>query len=527
MASLNRPDDRVLVLAPSGRDAALASEALAHGTIEHEICRDLDELCRAIAEGAGAALIASEALAGDRIERLRRVLTTQAPWSDLPLIVLTPASESPERNRRTLEVLSRLGNVTTLERPVHALGMIAALRAALRARRRQYATRDLLRQLEDALEQRERFLAVLGHELRNPLGAIRNSVEIAQRSFPPEPKFRRPMGMIERQSDLLHRLVDDLLDVSRVTSGKIVLQREVVDMNAVAREAAEQLEGRFDAQGVALTVYPFPEPVSVSGDPARLGQIIANLLANAAKYTPQGGSVSLRVQRDASNAVVRVDDTGIGIAPELLSHIFDLFAQADESLERSRGGLGIGLTLAKTLAELHGGTLEAASEGHGRGSTFTLRLPGAPASAQSVVPQPAPAPAADRAFRVLVVEDNEDNRESLRELLELSGHDVHVASDGPEGLARAIEVRPDIAMVDVGLPHWSGYELARRIRVAVGRDIYLIALTGYGLPEDRRRALEAGFDAHVTKPFDIAELERLINATASTDRPRAPDAARV
>lgn len=518
MARPNASEDRVLVLTPSGRDATLAAGTLAHAGIPHVVCFGPAELCQAIGEGAGAALIASEALDHGVIELLRDTLGDQPAWSDLPLIVLTPASGSAEGSRRMFEILMKLGNVTTIERPMHAVGLIATLRAALRARHRQYEARDLLERLEDAVRQRERFLAILGHELRNPLTAIRNAVQLARVRGGDDADMARPLGIIHRQSRVLDRLVDDLLDVARVTSDKIVLQREIVEVGAVARQALEEQEPVFLARGVDITFAAAAEPLRVSADPARLGQILTNLLTNACKYTPSGGHVVVRVGRDGDRARVAVEDDGVGIPHELLPNIFEMFAQGDGSLERTQGGLGIGLTLARSLAQLHGGTLEAASPGPGRGSVFTLRLPLVPAAAPVEERVAKSLPPARRS--VVLVEDNTDTRDSLRELLELFGHDVRAAADGPEGLRLAADAMPDVAIVDVGLPGLSGYELAARLRAQVGDRIRLIALTGYGQPEDRRRAIESGFDAHMTKPVDIDDLHRLIEEVAPVAKAR-------
>ena len=509
MQAQKAPDERVVVLTPSADDATVVTSALTAGAVPHVLCADLDALCAALIEGAGATVIASEALTGEAFDRVHDVLEVQPSWSDLPLIVITPPAATLERDRRTFEVLSRLGNMTTIERPLHALGVIAAARAALRARSRQYETRDLLRQLEETIRQRERFLAILGHELRNPLGAIRNAVQLAGRHPARDGVLGRALELIQRQSRILDRLVDDLLDVSRVTSGKIVLQREKVDLGAIAQQALEQVEPLLLAQRIDSEVQPSAEPLVVDADPARIEQILTNLLANAAKYTPENGRVTLRLRREDATAVVSVTDTGYGIAKELLPRIFDLFAQGDVSLDRARGGLGIGLTLSRSLAELHGGSLRATSDGPGLGSTFTLRLPLVPPLIVAP-PTRSEAPVARKGRTVLVVEDSPDNRESLRELLEWFGHRVYVAADGVEGLEVAVEVRPEVAIIDVGLPRVNGYEVARNIRAELGDAIRLVALTGYGLPEDRERSREAGFDAHVTKPVDIDDLERLI-----------------
>jgi len=371
---------------------------------------------------------------------------------------------------------------------------------------------------------KDEFLAMLGHELRNPLGTITNALGALNRLVD-DAAVRRLADIIGRQTGHLARLVDDLLDVARVTSGKIELRPERVDLRALAARCLDALvEARRTAEhDVAVQ----GEAVAVHGDPARLEQVISNLVDNALKYTPPGGRVRVTVGRRGHEAVLSVRDSGAGIRPDLLPRIFDLFVQEPQALDRARGGLGLGLTLVKRLVELHGGSVAAASDGPGRGSEFTVRLPvAAGAAAAASPPAAAPPPAAgppepvDGRRRVLVVEDNADARESLRLLLEMAGHEVETCEDAPGGLARLATFRPDVALIDVGLPGVDGYALARLARdTPHGRRARLVALTGYGQADDRRRALAAGFDVHVTKPVDPARLEALIAALPAPPHP--------
>jgi PAS domain S-box-containing protein len=363
---------------------------------------------------------------------------------------------------------------------------------------------------ETVVRAKDEFLAMLGHELRNPLGTITNALAVLNRRAGDE-ELRRFTTIIGRQAGHLSRLVDDLLDVARLTSGKIELRREHVDLRDLARRCIEALTeaGRTEAHRVTAA----GESVQVFGDPARLEQVVTNLLDNALKYTPPGGDVTVMTTVEDGCAVVRVRDTGEGIRLDLLAKIFDLFVQERQALDRSRGGLGLGLTLVKRLVELHGGSVSATSDGPGRGSEFTLRLPLVEASRATATSETAPA-APVRRWRVLIVEDNADARESLQLLLELAGHEVETAEDGPGGLRKMATFGPDVALIDVGLPGIDGYEVARQLReMPQGKATRLIALTGYGQAEDRRRALAAGFDVHITKPVDPDQLQRLLTAS--------------
>jgi len=495
----------MLVLAPLGRDAALTLQLLGRAGIDGLVCTTIDEVCRRIDdEGAAGVLLAEETLAPAALAQLVELLARQPAWSDLPIVVFS----SPEGSLRriTAAVVARLGNVTLIDRPVRPITMISAARAALRVRNRQYALRDELAAQQLAVRRRDEFLAMLGHELRNPLSAILMAQEVRDCGAIQPDKYR---AILRRQSQHLARLVDDLLDVSRVTSGKIALHPGPVELGELAHRVAGSLEAASRAHGVDVEVTGADRPVVVAGDTVRLEQVVVNLVSNAIKYTPRGGGVAITIAADGGDAVLEVEDDGVGIAAEIMPSIFDLFAQAPSTLDRARGGLGIGLTLVRSVVELHGGTITAASDGIGRGSRFTLRLPRRDDAEQPAGATGTAAPAARTTRAVLVVEDNPDSRDLLRALLEDLGHRVEIATDGHEALDRAGDA--EVLVVDIGLPGIDGYEVARRVRAARGRSVYLIALTGYGQPDDRRRALDAGFDLHFTKPVDPAALCRVLD----------------
>lgn len=360
---------------------------------------------------------------------------------------------------------------------------------------------------EEAGRRKDEFLAMLSHELRNPLAPIRTALEVIRRIAPHDPKLDRASDIMVRQVRQMTRLIDELLDVARISQGKIVLARERVDINAVIAQSVETAQPLIDSRGQTLRVQPLDEPMWLQGDFARLAQIISNLLNNASKYSEKGTLIELAASLDAQGAAIRVRDQGIGIEAQLLPHIFDLFTQGSRGLDRAQGGLGVGLTLAQRLAEMHGGQLSAESAGPGEGSEFTLRLPcvglvNGGEQAATTAEQPA-APTC----RVLVVDDNRDAAQSVATFLELGGHEVRTAVDGGEALAVAGSFAPDVVVLDIGLPVLDGYAVAHRLRQsAATRDALLLALTGYGQREDRLKADAAGFNHHFVKPADPSAL---------------------
>ena len=377
---------------------------------------------------------------------------------------------------------------------------------------RDITSRRQAERLVQAAERRkDEFLAILSHELRNPLAPIRMAIGMLQRIGVAEGKVQELLSVIDRQSHQLTRLLDDLLDISRIASGKIALKTSRMPLRLAVSDAVDAVRPEVESMRHSLEVTFEDEALEVEGDLARLAQVFTNLLNNAAKYTQEGGRITLGVRREGQDAVVRVRDTGIGLTPGQLPRIFEMFAQVDQSLERMRGGLGVGLALSRTLVELHHGRIEARSEGLGRGSEFVVRLPALQAAgagpAASEPPEDVPS---KRGLRILIADDNVDAVTVLTGALKLAGHVVHAAHDGVAALAAVDTFQPDLAIVDIGMPKLNGYEVARRLRERFGKALVLIALTGWGQDEDRRRALGAGFDHHLTKPMDLAELYKLI-----------------
>ena len=392
------------------------------------------------------------------------------------------------------------------------------LEQANEARRRAEALAVQLGASEDALRaseaeaqasnrSKDEFLAMLGHELRNPLSPIVIALDIV--AMDPTASHATEYALIARQIKQLIRLVDDLLDLSRINHGKIVLQRERLELSRAVALALETAKPLVESKRQTLRVDVPDHGLEVDGDTARLSQVIGNLLTNAAKYTRPEGSITVTGKRRGPMVVLRVRDTGLGISKEMLSRIFDLFAQERPTLDRSPGGLGIGLTIVRSLVSMHGGTVSAYSEGKDRGSEFVIELPAA--TVESAVAEPGPTRAAAHADRILVVDDNRDQVEALTLLLRKLGHDVRVAFDGPSAVEMVEEFTPEIVLLDIGLPGLDGYEVAQRLRITRdSRDLQLIAVTGYGQAADRRRSSAAGFDAHLVKPIDIATLQRAI-----------------
>ena len=364
--------------------------------------------------------------------------------------------------------------------------------------------------LREGDRRKDEFLATLSHELRNPLAPIRNALELMRRAGHDPALTERSLAIMERQVRQLVRLTDDLLDVSRITRNRIELRAEQIDLRAAIRGAIETIEPLSEAAGHTVTMDLPLEPLWVHADMTRLAQALANLLNNAVKYTDRGGRIALHAASDASNAVVTITDTGIGIDPAALPRIFEMFVQVEPTASRARSGLGIGLALAKRLVELHDGQIEAHSEGAGTGCTFVVRLPLVAAAAEAaaqVVPLRAMA-----GCRVLVAEDIPDAAEMMRLMIECMGHDVRVAADGVQAVEIAVDFKPQIALLDLGMPRMDGYEAARRLRAALDRSVVLVALTGWGQEQDQRRAYAAGFDYHVTKPAEPDVIESLISS---------------
>ena len=379
-------------------------------------------------------------------------------------------------------------------------------------------THEQAEALAELHQRKDEFLAMLSHELRNPLCAILNALHVLRLDDTGNPIQQKAKRVIERQVGQLAHLVDDLLEVSRVITGGIQLHQERLEMRGIVDRASESVRPLVDRRRHQLSVTVSAEPIWLQGDPTRLEQVLVNLLNNSAKYTDEGGHIFVTAQQDGNEVVLRVRDTGVGIAPELLPRIFDLFTQADRTLDRSQGGLGIGLSLVKKLVELHGGTVTAHSAGLGQGSEFIVRIPALFPVSESIAPIKI-AQHHGQASRVLVVDDNRDAADMLAVMLQMFGHDVQAVYSGHSALETAVESRPDFVLLDIGLPDIDGYEVARRLREQPQtKDVMLIAVTGYGQDSDRQRSQEAGFDHHLVKPVEAQKVEDLLATLAKQPR---------
>ncbi len=512
--SVEEGERRVLFLAPTLRDAQVTGSIFENAGIPMARCPTLADLCQEITRGAGAVLLTEEVLSRPEFEHLEALLRDQPPWSDLAVLILTRGGRD---SRAAARAMDTMGNVTLIERPVRIPTLVSAARSAVRSRLRQYQIRQHLEdraraeaRLREDDRRKNEFLAMLAHELRNPLSAISNSVHLVRPPATPEQQGWAA-DIMESQVGHLARMIDDLLDISRITRQKITLKRQRVDLTEVLRSAAATarptIEERRHEFILDLTRGYFP----THADPTRLEQIFVNLLTNAAKYTEPGGRIELHSRATMSEFIVTVRDNGIGMSRELIDGAFDLFVQGDRSIARTEGGLGIGLTLVRTLAELHGGTVTARSDGAGQGSEFIVSLPipqtGMTAPIAPVVPPPRQAA---RALRILVVDDNAEAAVSLAELLRISGHLVRIAHDGYAALESCRAFDPEVIFLDIGLPGMDGYEVARTLRAEGFKDLRLIAVSGY---REDARSKDAGFDHHCVKPVKFAVLKELI-ATA-------------
>lgn len=499
----------LLVFLPTGRDAVLTEQLLSANGITALMCRSAPDLADRLYSGtasdlvssagadAGALLVSEEALAVcGRL--LHRFVANQDTWSDLPILLLTRNGMDSLETQRALE---QLGNVTLLERPVRTMALVSFVRSALRARARQYEVR--------ALDKRkDQFLATLAHELRNPLAPIMNATSIFERLHP-SAQTTRLVDMVQRQLSHLTRLIDDLMDVARINSGKIHLQNAPTTAQRVVHQAMEIAGDTLRERGHTVVVALPPREVPVAGDHVRLVQSLANVVVNASKFTPPGGDVSVSAKVRGRELVFVVKDTGQGLPPKALSSVFGMFAQ-ERAVGEPSNGLGIGLHLAKTFVQMHGGTITAHSDGPGLGSEFVITLPLAdtvgnapatklPISAESAILAPQRS--------VLIVDDNEDAAKSFAELLAIEGITTAVAHDGHAAVRQACDQKPDVVLMDIGMPELNGYEAARAIRTYFqGAGPVLLAMTGWGQHADQQRAREAGFDFHFVKPLSVQRL---------------------
>lgn len=499
-------EQRILIYAPAGQDAALAGTVLAGSAIASHVCRSPGELAEQLALGAGGVLTVDEALHAGAYSVLDAYACQQPDWSDMPITLLTHAGLDSLPLRLAI---ATLGNLTLLERPVHILTLITSARAMLRARQRQYQMRETQRRKDE-------FLASLGHELRNPLAPIKSAAALLKHLFPASEQIGKVSDVIERQVTQLTRLVDDLLDVARITSGKVSLQHKEFELQQVLEHVTELCQPAASNRHIRITLDLPPHAVTLHADYARVVQIFANIVSNAVKFTPDGGHIHITARLAQGQLQVAIEDNGIGIAPDAIGRIFSMFEQGRAAAGQMNSGLGIGLSLARQFAEMQGGSIDAYSDGPGRGSRFVVSLPASAGDAAAATPAPAGSESpggATRPVQVLVVDDNRDAADSLQSLFQLKGYAASVAYGGAQALAAVDVAWPQLLVMDLGMPDMDGYEAARQIRQrAQGRDVLMIALTGWGQGEARSRTRQAGFDHHLTKPADFDAIAALFRA---------------
>lgn len=506
----------VLVLMPTGRDASLVCSTLEKSGISALPCAEADELEKNLDSGTGAVLIAEEALQNGTLNKLTESLQEQPVWSDIPVVIFAGSAINSEK---LLEAVGTRFNATIVERPIRIAMLVSAVRGALRAREKQYQTRDLIHQLEEADHQKDLFLATLSHELRTPLNSMLGWIQILRNRQYTESDFDQALKVIERNAKSQTELVSDILFISRVITGKINLKMEVVDLSATIQSAVNIIQPSIEAKKIKLQTSLDPDHNYIKGDAERLQQILLNLLSNALKFTPQNGRIDISTSVKNSNIEIEIRDTGKGIKPEFLPYVFERFRQADSSYTRTFGGLGLGLAIVHHLVKLHHGTVTAKSDGINMGAVFTLSLPlPDEQELQSFADQtqPGSSPHSDRPLKgshILLVEDDKDSREMLELVFTQNGIKTTAVETAAEALEAIKNIGADILISDVGLPGEDGYELMRKIRrlsPEQGGLIPAIALTGYASLQDYNLALTAGYQHHFAKPVDIDELLELV-----------------
>lgn len=488
----------VLILA-ARRDAELTAKALEGAGYSCQSCANEEALLDTLSTASGSLLIAEERLSRSLLERLALLIQAQPAWSDLPVLIV--ANDSTDR--LPLKAVAALGNVSMIQRPMTRDALLSTVASALRARRRQMEVRDLLAQQREQGERKDQFLAMLAHELRNPLTPIRYAAHLLQRPGLATDRQNHLAELVDRQVGHMGRIIDQLLDVSRLTRGLIQLERTRVDLCALTQETLQAHAISAQAKEILISC-DCSCSVWVDGDETRLRQVLDNLIDNAIKFSPPGHGIQVRIRAQGGRVLWQVEDHGDGIEPALLPQLFDAFVQADRSLERSRGGLGLGLALVKGLVTMHGGEVSVHSDGPGQGSVFTVDLPAEHADEGGRDLSP-PDEREAVSGEILIAEDNVDAAEALRMILEGHGYRVTVVHSGPDAIQALRDSRPQVLICDIGLPGISGYDVARAAS-SVHRPDVMIAVTGYGSAEDKAHALAAGFDAHLPKPVAVPQL---------------------
>lgn len=522
---INREENRVLVFMPTGRDASLVCTTLEKAGIDARDCKDSQELAREITSGAGAVLMAEEGLKNGTLAFLSESFDAQPVWSDLPVVLFAANAHQAEV---LLETVSTRFNATIVERPIRITMLISAVRGALRARARQYQSRNFLSQLEESDRQKDLFLATLSHELRTPLNSILGWIQMLNgEESRKQIDEKHAFNVIERNARAQVEMISDILFVSRIITGKLKLKLEPTDVFPVAQAAIDTVQPSLDSKEITLNTT-FDAPLKrIKGDADRLQQIFWNLLSNAIKFTPNKGKIDVHISGGESEIKVTVSDSGQGIKAEFLPHVFERFRQADNSYTRQFGGLGLGLAIVRHLVELHGGTIVVESAGENCGAAFTVRFPciesdfevenrsGATSSSPGhkiEIPQ---------GIRILLVEDDDDSREMLRVIFEQNDMEITGVSSVAEALEAIQTIKPDVLISDIGLPNEDGYDLIGKIRQLPpeqGGATPAIALTGYVSLQDRNHAVRVGYQEHLPKPVDIDKLFELVVELANRSK---------
>jgi signal transduction histidine kinase len=529
---IDTADERVLILTPTGRDASLTQKIFTEAGISSFICKSMEEFCRQLESGAGAALVTEEALNQQAINNLTGCLDKQPAWSDIPVILFATNSESAVS---LLNLLGQRLNIIVLERPINISIVTGAVRSALRARRRQYQTKTLLLELEEADRQKDLFLATISHELRTPLNAILGWAAILRSGRIDEETAERGLLTIERNARSQSQLIEDILDMSRIIRGNLPIITEPFDIIPAIKAAIDVVRPAAQAKKINLEALLDAHTQMISGDSVRFQQIVWNLLSNAIKFTPDGGRVRIKLIQDSDHVDIQVRDTGKGISADFLPHVFDYFRQADNTITRNHGGLGLGLAIVRHLVELHGGTVSASSTGLGKGATFTVTLPiiKAPNPSNDAQFISKPKKSADKkipaqnsfpllkGFQILVVDDAADTRELMVEILTQYGANITTAQSVAEALDLLERFHFDLLISDIEMPNRDGYSLIQEVRAKEtqqSKRLPAVALTAHTSAIDRLRAFSAGYDTHIAKPVEINELLLTVGGFAAQIR---------
>ncbi len=500
------------MIASSKRDATITAKLFEENGFKFCFCDGLNHLCDELQRGCGVTVLSPDVFIRENVSRLVRWLDEQPKWSNLPVVFVA------HRDDNSTPVLYEYGNVTILQQPLHIVTLLSAIRSGLASRQKQYELRDLLAQeakmqtlLREADQHKDNFIAMIAHELRNPLSPLKSALQLMEMSEDDQAGTIELRGIMSRQVDQMVRIVEDLLDVSRISTGKLQVVRNPFNLIDSVKSGVEAARPFIEQSNQTLYLQIASKRVPVNGDPARLAQVTANILNNAAKYTPDGGNIWLSVICNSASACIEVRDDGIGMTPEEISSVFEMFRQHDVASERGKAGLGIGLTLVKSLVEMHEGSIAVTSEGKDRGSTFTVTLPTCSETAGDVTAPTRVPPRPDiRCFRVLIVDDTRVNCMTLDRLLKSMGQKVVTASNGAEAVEIANDFLPEVIISDIGMPVMDGYELAKQIRQdSRFAATKLVALTGYSQDKDRQLAIDNGFDEHMSKPVDVRDLRAL------------------